>query len=117
MITIQDIIDHALPEGTSVVAGRNQVSREVTWATRPRPIPPTFGHLKGGEMVLLTSNVLQNLGERYTLEAAIRELVKKLSAVAFAGRIVAAAKNAADSAELPLLQLPMDADLASLERS
>lgn len=117
MITIQDIIDQALPDGTSVVAGQAHLGREVTWATRPRPIPPTFGHLKGGELVLLTTNVLQNLGERYTLEAAIRELVKKVSAVAFAGRIVAAARTAADNAELPLLQLPTDADLGSLERS
>ncbi|MEA2598833.1 MAG: PucR family transcriptional regulator, purine catabolism regulatory protein [Thermomicrobiales bacterium] len=118
MITVQDLIDQALPQGTHVVAGAGGLRRDVTWATRPRPSPPTFDHLSGGELVLLTAKVLQNLDERLTLEAAIRQLAGfKVSAVAFAGRIVAGAKSAADAASLPLLQLPPDVDLALLERA
>src|SRR5262245_29049313 len=74
MITVQDLIDQALPKGTHVVAGETGLRRDVTWATRPRPSPPTFDHLSGGELVLLTPKVLQDLDERLTLEAAIHQL-------------------------------------------
>ncbi len=118
MINVQDLIEQVLPKGTQVVAGGAGLRRDVTWATRPRPSPPAFDHLSGGELVLLTANVLQNLDERMTLEAAIRQLAGfEVSAVAFAGRIVAAARTAADAAGLPLLQLPAEADLALLERT
>src|SRR5215216_6248704 len=118
MISVQDLIDQALPKGTSVVAGESGLRGEVSWATRPRPSPPTFDHLSGGELVLLTAKVLQNLDERMTLEAAIKQLAGfNVSAVAFAGRIAPGARTAADCAGLPLLQLPADADLALLERT
>jgi purine catabolism regulator len=118
MITVQDLIDQALPKGTNVVAGKTGLRRDVTWATRPRPSPPTFDHLSGGELVLLTSKVLQDLDERLTLEAALHQLAGfKVSAVAFAGRIAPGAKSAADATGLPLLQLPSDVELASLERA
>src|SRR5262249_41416039 len=41
----------------------------------------------------------------------------KVSAVAFAGRIAAGARSTADAAGLPLLQLPVDVELAVLERA
>jgi purine catabolism regulator len=118
MITVQDLIEQALPKGTHVVAGETGLRRDVTWATRPRPSPPTFDHLSGGELVLLTAKVLQDLDERLTLEAAIHQLAGfKVSAVAFAGRIAAGARSTADAAGLPLLQLPVDVELAVLERA
>jgi purine catabolism regulator len=118
MITVQDLIDQVLPKGTHAVAGATGLRRDVSWATRPRPSPPTFDHLSGGELVLLTPKVLQDLDERLTLEAAIRQLAGfKVSAVAFAGRIAAGARSAADAAGLPLLQLPADVELALLERA
>ena len=117
MITVADLIEQALPAGTQVAAGRTGLGGEVTWATRPRPSPPAFGHLSGGEVVLLTAKALQSLDERLTLEAAIRQLAGfGVAAVAFAGRVGGGARAAADALGLPLLQLPADADLALLER-
>ena len=117
MITVRDIIEESLPEEAQVVAGDHGLSGEVTWATRPRPSPPAFGHLSGGELVLLTPNVLTTLDERLTLDAAIRQLAGfGVSAVGFAGRPSAAARAAANLAGIPLIQLPPDADLALLER-
>lgn len=117
MITVRDIIDESLPEETLVVAGEQGLSGEVTWATRPRPSPPAFGHLSGGELVLLTPKVLTGLDERLTLDAAIRQLSGfGVSAVGFAGRPTAAARAAANLAGIPLIQLPPEADLALLER-
>ena len=75
MITVRDIIEQALPDETTVVAGEQGLAGEVTWATRPRPSPPAFGHLSGGELVLLTPKALSSLDERLTLDAAIRQLL------------------------------------------
>jgi purine catabolism regulator len=117
MITVRDIIEQALPDETTVVAGEQGLVGEVTWATRPRPSPPAFGHLSGGELVLLTPKALSSLDERLTLDAAIRQLAGfGVSAVAFAGRPTAAARTAANLNAIPLIQLPPDADLALLER-
>jgi purine catabolism regulator len=117
MITVQDIIDQALPDDTAVVAGELGLVGEVTWATRPRPSPPAFGHLSGGELVLLTPKVLSSLDERLTLDGAIRQLAGfGVSAIGFAGRPTAAARTAANLASIPLIQLPVDSDLALLER-
>jgi purine catabolism regulator len=117
MITVRDIIDQALPDEAAVVAGEQGLAGEVTWATRPRPSPPAFGHLSGGELVLLTPKALSSLDERLTLDAAIRQLAGfGVSAVGFAGRPTAAARSASNLASIPLIQLPPDADLALLER-
>jgi purine catabolism regulator len=117
MITVRDIIEQALPDDTAVVAGEQGLAVEVTWATRPRPSPPAFGHLSGGELVLLTPKALSSLDERLTLDAAIRQLAGfGVSAVGFAGRPTAAARSAANFTSIPLIQLPPDADLALLER-
>ncbi len=117
MITVNDLIRLALPPQTSIVAGRGAVDAEVSWATRPRPSAPAFDHLSGGELVLLTQKSLTSLDQRLTLDAAIRQLSGfGVAAIAFAGRPSAPARQVADEMEIPLLQLPADADLALLER-
>jgi len=117
VITVADVIAIALPAGTKVAAGATGLGREVTWATRLRPNPPAFGHLSGGELVLLPPQVLEQLDERLTLEAAIRRLADfGVAAVAHVGTVSKAARAAADETGVPLLQLPRDAELGPLER-
>ncbi len=117
MIRVQDVIALALPTGTKIVAGTAGLGREVTWATRPRPTPPAFGHLSGGELVILSPTVLAQLDERLTLDGALRQLAGSgVSAVAYIGTVTKAARDAADAADLPLLQLPKTADAGPLER-
>ena len=117
MITVQDIMELTFPEGTQVIAGAAALGREVTWATRPKPSPPAFAHLKGGEIVLVSGTALSNVDERMTLETAVRELAAlKVAAIAFVGRVSAAARSAADETSVAFLQLPASADLSSLER-
>lgn len=117
MITVADVIALALPSGTKVTAGTAGLGREVTWATRLRPNPPAFGHLSGGELVLLPPHVLELLDERLTLDAAIRQLADfGVAAVAQIGLATKAARVAADETGVPLLQLPKDAELGPLER-
>src|SRR5687768_13726355 len=76
MITVEDVIQLALPAGTTVAAGRAGLGREVTWATRIRSSPPAFGHLTGGELVLLPVSILSELDERLGLDEAIPRLAE-----------------------------------------
>src|SRR4051794_1882424 len=117
MITVQDVIHFALPQGTQVVAGESGLDREVTWVTRLRPSPPAFGHISGGELVLVPAKVLELLDERLTLEAAVRQLSGfGVAAIAYPGRVTTGARNAADETAVPFLHLPTDAELGVLER-
>ncbi len=117
MISVREILELALPEGTQVVAGERALGREVSWATRPKPSPPAFAHLKGGELVLLSGTALSNVDERMALETAVKELASlKVSAIAFVGTVSDAAKSAADEHGVVFLKLPPDVDLGSLER-
>ncbi|HVL24855.1 MAG TPA: helix-turn-helix domain-containing protein [Thermomicrobiales bacterium] len=117
MISVADIVQTSLPPGTRVVAGKDGLGREVTWATRLRPAPPAFGHLSGGEIVLLPPDVLSLLDERLTLADAIRQLAGfGVAAVAVTGDPEPEARNAADMDALPLLVLPASVDFSLLER-
>src|SRR5215207_10047083 len=117
MITVEDVITLALPPGTSVAAGAAGLGREVTWAARIRSSPPAFGHLAGGELVLLPVSILAELDERLQLDEAIRRLAELgVAGAAVLGAIGKPAREAADAASLPLLALPKGADMGALER-
>jgi purine catabolism regulator len=117
MTTVRDILHSALPTGTEIVAGGRSLGREVVWATGPKPSPPTFGHVKGNEIVLLGVSALSIDDERMTLEQAVRQLAgRQVAAIAFQGQISSQAKAAADETGVAFLQLPASTDLISLER-
>lgn len=118
MITVQDVLNGALPAGTRVVAGADQLGREVTWATRLRSAPPAFEHLSGGEIVLLPPHVLEELDERLTLADAINQLATfNVAAVAVTSTPGVRARDAANAIGIPLLVLPRSVDLGPLERN
>jgi PucR family transcriptional regulator, purine catabolism regulatory protein len=117
MITVEDVITLALPPGTTVAAGAAGLGREVTWAARIRSSPPAFGHLAGGELVLLPVAILSQLDEELHLDEAIRRLAELgVAGAAVLGTIGRPAREAADAASLPLLALPKGADMGALER-
>jgi purine catabolism regulator len=117
MITVEEVITMALPAGTTVAAGEAGLGREVTWAARIRSAPPAFGHLTGGELVLLPVAVLAELDERLQLDEAVQLLARLgVAAAAVLGTIGKPARDAADAAGLPLLSLPKGADVGALER-
>lgn len=117
MISVEDVIKLALPAGTTLVAGEAGLGREVTWAARIRSTPPAFGHLSGGELVLLPCSVLSELDERLQLDEAIVRLAELgVAGAAILGTIGKAARDAADAAGLPLLSLPKGSDIGALER-
>ncbi len=118
MISVNDVLRQALPEGALVTAGQGGLHREVTWASRLRATPPAFAHLSGGELVLLPPHVLEQLDDQLSLEEAIRQLSSfGVAALALAGEPSLLARRAADDAGLPLIVLPDAADFSMLERS
>jgi purine catabolism regulator len=117
LVTVEDAIRLTLPPGSIAVAGLDGLKREVTWATRLRPTPPAFGHLEGGELVLLAEKSLQLLDDRLTLEEAVRHLASfNVAGIAHLGAISEAGKAAADAAGLPLIELPEGSDIGKVER-
>ena len=118
MITLRDIIENFLPADTKRQVVDPLLDREVTWATRPRPSPPAFGHLSGGELVLLRLEELTNVDDRLTLDGAIRQLAGfNVSAVAVAGPVGEANRTLASNRKVALLELPETTDLGEIERS
>lgn len=118
VITVRDILGFALPDGTTVAAGHNGLGREVTWATRLRAAPPAFGHISGGEIVILAADILEMIDENLTLAGAIRQLAQfGVSVIATTEAADAPALSAADASSLPLLILPPGTDLGLLERT
>lgn len=116
--SVLDVLRHALPEGASVVAGRDGLQREVTWASRLRPAPPAFEHLSGGELVLLPPDVLELLDERLSLAETIHQLAGfGVAAVAVSGEILPDDQVAADETAIPLIRLPADVSFGTLERA
>lgn len=118
MMTVAELVADVLPPDTVIVAGHVAADREVTWAARPRPSPPAFGHLSGGEIVLLAVSRLNDVDDRMTLERVVRDLAAfGVTALAVTGRISAAARAAADTGGIALLQLPATTDLGLVERT
>lgn len=118
VITVRDVLSFALPASSLVASGANGMGREVTWATRLRATMPAFGHISGGEIVILDPDVLEMIDENLSLSGAIRQLSAfGVSSIATIRTSDPGARAAADAANLPLIELPADTDLGSLERS
>lgn len=116
-ISVRDIVQNGLPSGTTIVAGEAGSNREVTWAMRLRPAPPAFGHISGGEIVLLPDGVLDMIDEQLSLAGAIRQLARfGVSALAITDKPDRAACAAADAVSIPLLILPKGVDFSHIER-
>ena len=117
MITLGELIALVLPVRDDQGSAPSLLDREVTWATRPRPSPPAFAHLSGGELVLLRQEDLHEVDDRLTLDVAIRQLAGfGVSAVAFAGGITESDFALAQDRDIALLAIPADTDLAAIER-
>lgn len=117
VITVRDILSFALPAGSVVAAGQAGLGKEVTWATRLRATLPAFAHIAGGEIVILDHAVLEMIDEHLSMASAVRQLSGYgVSIIATNGTTDQSAKTAADTAGLPLVELPPSSDLGTLER-
>lgn len=117
LLTLADLFQCELPEGTLVLAGADHLSREVSWARTLRPRSPGFGSLRGRELAIIQPAVLRALDSSISLARALEQLAPIVSAVAIGGEVDQQAQAGAEAAGVPLFQLPADTDVEALERS
>lgn len=117
-VTVEDLLQLALPPGTVVVAGSSGLQRDVVWARSLRPRPPAFESLEGGELALLSSAHLSLVPGSLTLANVVTRLARVgVAAVGVLGEVDRDAAEAADDLGIPLLQLPSGTSLAEVERA
>lgn len=115
--SIHDLLRLALPFGTKVLAGNAGLGRHVEHAVSLRATLPAFPMLRGGELVVLSVQEALALDDGLTLTRIVRRLGGvAVAAIAVVGAADDEALEAADSAGLPLLQLPAQVTPRSVER-
>jgi len=114
--TLQALLQFALPLGTQLLAG--MPDKVITWAVMVQAQPPAFPDVYGGEMALVSMDVLRSYDARITLAEVVRGLAAVgISAVAAKDDIAAAAVDAANECGVALLALPVDTSLPRVERA
>lgn len=115
-VTLQALLQFALPLGTSLVSGSPDSS--ITYAVTVRAQPPAFPELYGGELALVSMDVLHTFDSRITLADVVRALTQAgVAAVAAQGTITGAAIETAVECNVALLSLPAETSLTRVERA
>ncbi len=114
--SIQSLLRYSLPLGAGLVAG--DAETQVNWAVTIRAQPPAFPDIYGGELALVSMDVLHIFDSRLTLADVIGQLAEfGVSAVVAAGTVEPRAVKAAKAAGIALVSIPLDASLTSVERA
>jgi purine catabolism regulator len=115
--TLEDVLRFALPLGTSLSAGDPETA--INWAVTVRAQPPAFPDIYGGELALVSMDVLRSYDNRITLGEVVQSLAEVgVGGVAVAGDVSQSAVTVADENSVALLMLPDDVgSLAAIERA
>ncbi|PMB48280.1 hypothetical protein CEN41_01740 [Fischerella thermalis CCMEE 5330] len=114
--TLQSLMRFALPLGTALVAGDPE--SQINWAITVRAQPPAFPDIYGGELALVSMDVLRSYDSRITLSEVVQSLHEVgVQAVAVEGDVARYAINVASERNICLLALPEGTNLPSVERA
>ncbi len=114
--SLQSLLRYCLPLGASIAAGDPETT--VNWSVTIRAQPPVFPDIYGGELALVSMDVLRSFDSRLTLASVLRQLAEfKVSAVLATGSASQEAIDAAVECEVALLSVPAEASLTSIERA
>lgn len=114
--TLQALLQFALPLGTALVTGSPEST--VTYAVTVRAQPPAFPDVYGGELALVSMDVLRSYDSRISLADVVRHLAEVgVTAVAVKEEIPTAAIDVAAERGVSLLALPEDSNLPKIERA
>lgn len=114
--TLQALLKFALPLGTSLAAGN--ADTEINWAVTVRAQPPAFPDIYGGELALISMDLLRSYDNRISLSEVVRSLAEAgVGAVAIDGDVSQTAITAANERDIGLLILPEKAGLPGIERA
>jgi len=115
--TLQALLQFALPLGSSLITGSPEMT--ISWSITVRAQPPAFPEIYGGELALVSMQVLQSYDSRMTLAQVLAKLAEvNVEAVAaeedfIDDEVIALAAEH----EMGLMSLPNDASLTSIERA
>jgi PucR family transcriptional regulator, purine catabolism regulatory protein len=114
--TIQALLQFALPLGTQLVAGAPEML--ITWSVMVQAQPPAFPDVYGGELALVSMDVLRSYDSRITLSEVVRGLAGVgVCAVAASVDNSSAAVAVATECNVALLALPEDSSMPRIERA
>ncbi len=115
--TIRDLLRLALPPGSKLLTPGDGSLQHISNAVSLRATLPAFPQLRGGEIALISVAQARLLDERLTLPTIVRRLAEvPVAAIAVVGAVDDDALAVAKVTDLPLLQLPDQTDLRSVER-
>ncbi len=118
LVTLAEVLRLALPPGTEVLAGLDELERPITWARSLGSRPVSLGSIEAGELVLVQNSAGQFSSDPRLLPRLIRDLAEAgVGAFVLSDRCPDDATAAANQALTPLLRLPSDTSLAEAERS
>ena len=114
--SLQALLRYCLPLGSSIAAGDPET--KVNWSVTIRAQPPVFPDIYGGELALVSMDVLRSFDSRLTLAVVLRQLADfNVSAVLATGSASQDAVAAAKACQVALLCVPEEASLTSIERA
>lgn len=118
-ITVRDILDRALPAGTSIVAGEEGLARPVRWVRLFRSLAPALGVEGRDEFILIPVEALYGRWRGQSLAGLLHELHSlelEVAGVAALGEVTPGDQATADLLAIPLLVLPEGTDLRAILR-
>lgn len=114
--SLQSLMRFALPLGTTLLSG--DLSLDISWVVTVRAQPPAFPDIYGGELALLSMDVLRSYDHMIMPEDVVESLTQVgVHAVALEGEVTQNAIRIAGERGIALLSLPSGISLASVERA
>ncbi|MEL6404007.1 MAG: helix-turn-helix domain-containing protein [Chloroflexota bacterium] len=114
--TLQSLLRFALPLGTTLATG--DANTFINWAVTVRAQPPAFPDIYGGELALVSMDLLRSYDNRITLGEVVQSLAEAgVDAVAVAGEVSQTAITVANDSDVALLVLPEETGLPGIERA
>ena len=114
--SIQSLLRYSLPLGASIVAG--DAETKVNWSITIRAQPPVFPDIYGGELALVSMDVLRSVDSRLSLASVVGQLADfGVSAVLATGAVAQDAVDTANNCGVALLSVPDDTSLTTVERA
>jgi PucR family transcriptional regulator, purine catabolism regulatory protein len=114
--TLQALLQFALPLGTTLATGSAETT--INWAVTVRAQPPAFPDIYGGELALVSMDVLKSYNSRMTLAEVVQSLAQVgVTAVASADEMTDTTISVANACHVSLLSLPDDTSLTKIERA
>ena len=115
-VTLQTLLQLALPLGTTLVVGSADYT--IGWGVTVRAQPPAFPDIYGGELALISMDILRSYDNRIKLAEVVQSLAMVgVNAIAVKDEITQTTITVAEENHVAVLALPEDCSLTGVERA